>query len=352
MAKSKKIKMEYLILIVAWLFWGISNTLIWIQGSGKPNYAWILSTTTAQTLNCIIFNIIAIQIMLFSERKVTHINKRYLIYAAIVILISMALVFVNVTTFNLIKKIWKAKTEIFDKPSLYLVNTTEKIVYLTGFCTMFFLIRNLKEVQKQKDIAEEAQQKARDAQLQMLQQQLSPHFLFNTLNSLRSLIAIDSDRAREMVTDLSDFLRVTLSSYKSVHNTIADEISMVEYYLKIQKVRFDSDLQYTITVDKEVALFQVPKFVVQPLVENAVKFGMQTSVMPLEIAVLAERKENRVLIEVSNTGHMNQQKPESHSNNGLSNTLKRLELMFPGNARLSLSTTSESVICSISIDVE
>lgn len=350
MIKFKKIKTEYLILIIAWLFWGFSHALIWVNSSGKPNYAWILSTTTVQTLNCIVFNLLALQIMLFTQRKVKQINKRYLIFAVIVVLVSLALVFTNVTSYNLIRGFWKDNVKLFNSLSLYLVNTTEKIIYITGYSTMFFLIRNLKEVQKQKDIAEEAQQQARDAQLQLLQQQLSPHFLFNTLNSLRSLIASDSNRAREMVTDLSDFLRVTLSSYKSLHNSIADEISMVEYYLKIQKVRFDNDLHYKISIDRELAAFLIPKFVIQPLVENAVKFGMQTSAMPLEISISAQRKDGGVVIEVSNSGSLVAEKQEAHSSQGLNNTSKRLELMYPGKSHFQLTEKQGLVICTISID--
>lgn len=342
--------MGYLILIIAWLFWGFSNAVIWIQQTEQPNYAWILTTVLVQTCNCIVFNLIAIWLMLVVERKIKHIRDRYLFFATIIVVVSMLLVFTNITSFHLVQKIWYDNVALLAKASLYIVNATEKIIYLTGFCTMFFLIRNLKEVQRQKSIAEEANQKARDAQLQLLQQQLSPHFLFNTLNSLRSLIAIDADRARNMVTDLSEFLRVTLSSFKSVQNTIADEIALAEYYLKIQKVRFDSDLNYSITVDKDVSGFIVPKLLLQPLVENAVKFGMQTSTMPLEISVAAHRKENTVLIEVRNSGMLQDETPEPHTHHGMCNTVSRLELMFPGKAHLKLSGENGVVVSRITID--
>lgn len=347
----KKIKPEYLILIIAWIFWGFSNSIIWIQQVNEPNYKMILSIKLVQTINCILYNLAAIYLMLIVIRKVKYIKRRYLYFSLIIVFISLLLVLTNVTTFNLIRGIWKENVEVFTELSNYIVNTTEKIIYLSGYCTMFFLIRNWKELQKQKTIAEEAQQQARDAQLQLLQQQLSPHFLFNTLNSLRSLITIDTDRARNMVTDLSDFLRVTLSSYKSVQNTIADEINLIEYYLKIQKVRFESDLIYTIKVDKELNSFLVPKFIIQPLVENALKYGMQTSKMPLEISISVIMSDKKVMIEVKNSGLLIDTTPESYSQHGLINTSKRLELMFPKKTNLKLNADNNHVVCNISIDL-
>jgi two-component system LytT family sensor kinase len=342
---KKKIPTEYVALALAWLFWGTSQSMLRIESSKKDDSLLIVCIVLVQAINFFIANLLTLQYLDKIRAKVKGIERQYSISLLTVIFISLIFVFINVTFYNYAN----GKDKIFWSFSSYLINGFEKLIYISGFSTMFFLIRNLKEYQKQKGILEQAQQTARDAQLQMLQQQLNPHFLFNTLNSLRILIAIDKDRARGMVTDLSDFLRVTLSSYKSIKNTIQDEISLLEYYLKIQKIRFEEELRYTIEVEQDIADFTIPKFIFQPLVENAVKYGMLTSPMPLHLRILARKTIEGVQIKVINSGKLAASTSEKHANNGISNTKTRLDLMFPGTSTFCLTEDAENVTAEINI---
>lgn len=342
---NRNIPSEYIILALGWMFWAISQGLLRIENSQKDDTLLIIGIVFVQAFNFFIANLLTIKCFEKILLKVKSTRQKYLLSILVVVLIALAFVFVNISFYNYAN----GKSKILTNFTKYLANGFEKIIYVSGFSPMFFFIQNLKEYRKQKTILEQAQQTAREAQLQMLQQQLNPHFLFNTLNSLRCLIAIDTDRARSMVTDLSEFLRVTLSSYKSVRNTINDEVSLVEYYLKIQKIRFEEELRYIIDIQHEVSDFTIPKFVFQPLVENALKYGMITSAMPLTLTVRAERTNQAVLIRISNTGKLVDSVKEKHSNHGIANTRARLELMFPGKANLYLKETGGSVTAEIVI---
>jgi len=335
---------EYLALVVAWLFWWISQGLLRIESNEVLTEGFILAVALVHAATLFFANLLFIDTFerISSGVKGTLWKYAYAILALAIL--ALAAVFLNVTFYN-----WTHGRELFRYYTRYLTSGLEKMTFIAGFSTMFFLIRNLKEHQKQKSILEEAQQTARDAQLQLLQQQLNPHFLFNTLNSLRILIAIDQDRARGMVTDLSEFLRVTLASYHSVQNTLQDEVSLLDYYLKIQKTRFEEELDYVLEIEEGLLNFTVPKIVLQPLVENAVKYGMLTSSMPLRIWVSARRRGDEISLTVVNTGKLVHPSFEKHGNNGISNTQARMGLMFGSNSSFSLTEDSSLVKAEITI---
>ena len=148
---------------------------------------------------------------------------------------------------------------------------------------LYFVIKLWIEWNLQKDLAEKANALAQSAQLQMLRYQLNPHFLFNALNSIRALIEEDKQKAKSMITELSEFLRYSLLSKNYKNVPLKEELKAIEHYFKIEKKRFEEKLQVVFNIDEKSEEFPVLSFLVHPLVENAVKFGMQTSKMPLQI---------------------------------------------------------------------
>src|SRR6185295_20219353 len=113
-----------------------------------------------------------------------------------------------------------------------------------------------------------------EAQLDALQFQLRPHFLFNTLNSILPLVGKDPERARQMVVRLGELLRLSLRSEDTPLVTLEEEIGILEKYLSIEQVRFRDRLDVSIAIDPQVASARVPSFLLQPLVENAIKHGL------------------------------------------------------------------------------
>ncbi len=203
------------------------------------------------------------------------------------------------------------------------------------FSFVCFAIEHWRDAAEQREKARQAAALAQQAQLQMLRYQLNPHFLFNALNSIRAMIAEDPERSRSMVTELAEFLRYSLDG-KEQASAIGDEIQAIENYLAIQRIRFEDKLDATVRVDQSALKVAVPCFLIHPLVENAVKYGMQTSKMPLRVRIEVARRNREIAILVSNTGHW-PDRPDAAAigclregtGTGLKNIGDRLKLVFP-----------------------
>jgi hypothetical protein len=201
---------------------------------------------------------------------------------------------------------------------------------------LYFAIEHWRRAAEEKERASAAAAIAQQAQLQMLRYQLNPHFLFNALNMIRGLIVEDPGRSREMLTELSDFLRYSLDG-NGGDGAIGDEIRAIESFMAIQRIRFEEQLDATVRVDDSALDVAVPCFLIHPMVENAVKYGMRTSAMPLRIRIDVTRQDDEITIRVANTGRLLAQQsadgadglPES-TGIGLKNVAERLKLAFPG----------------------
>lgn len=208
-------------------------------------------------------------------------------------------------------------------------------VFLGLFSGIYFAIDHGLQAGEQREKARAATTLAQQAQLQMLRYQINPHFLFNALNSIRAMILENPVRAREITTELSEFLRYSLDGC-GTESTIADEIAAIENYLAIQRIRFEHKLDVTVQVDPDARTSTVPCFLVHPLVENAVKYGMDTSPLPLRIEIVVTQCDDELIIRVSNTGKL-VPPPASHgTGTGLRNVTQRLALTFADRQALSL----------------
>ena len=130
------------------------------------------------------------------------------------------------------------------------------------------------------------------AELKALQTQINPHFFFNTLNSLSTLVSIDPTKAGKFIEDMSDMYRIILGSDKKELWTVKEEIHLIQNYINIEKVRFGERLLFTVNCVKEVEKLYLPCFLIQPLVENAIKHSIAPSISGGEIKVSIEMKED------------------------------------------------------------
>lgn len=208
-------------------------------------------------------------------------------------------------------------------------------VTLVAWSALYLGLKYWRSWQGERERALKSEALAQKAQLEALRYQLNPHFLFNSLNSLRALIDDDPRRARRMVTELAEFMRHSLVRKDGELVPLRAELETIENYLSIEKVRFEDGLDVVFDVDAAAEGWRVPPFLLHPLIENAVKHGMRTSPPPLRIELCARRREGRLRIEVSNTGSW--QPAESNgapgsdgTGTGLSNVRARLEQLFPG----------------------
>jgi sensor histidine kinase YesM len=167
-----------------------------------------------------------------------------------------------------------------------------------------------------------------NAQLQALNMQLHPHFLFNTLHSISALIPDSPRTAEEMVLKLSDLLRATLSKMETPEVSLRQELELLDCYLSIEQTRFRDRLTVVKVIDSAALSCPVPTMILQPLVENAVRHGIGKHKEADQISILGQRDNGRLLLEVRNrTGRM-ENGAEATRGIGLANTRARLEQLY------------------------
>jgi hypothetical protein len=209
-------------------------------------------------------------------------------------------------------------------------------------------------IQQERRIAE-ANMAAQQAQLAALRYQLNPHFLFNSLNSISALIVTGRNKDAEAMTNrLSDFLRSSLNADPSELIPLDEELALTEEYLEIESVRFGERLVTSVDCAPDACAALVPSFLVQPLVENAVKHGVARSSAPVEIEIRATIVEGRLLITVANClapadADAQEAQFNAGAGVGLANVRRRLEAVFGKRASLTAGAADGRFVATISI---
>lgn len=220
------------------------------------------------------------------------------------------------------------------------------ILISTGVALIFYL--RWREVTEAQAREADTRLLAREAELHKLQLQLQPHFLFNSLNSINALIQLKPDQAREMVQQLSDFLRLTISRADEPWITFAQELEYLKTYLAIEKVRFGHRLDINIQVDDALNNFSIPSLVLQPLLENAIKFGLYGTTGKITIQLIARQSDNGMQVEITNPFDADMQ-PSSGSGFGLSGLQRRLYLLYARNDLMQTQRTPEMFTVNLTI---
>ena len=214
---------------------------------------------------------------------------------------------------------------------------------LGGWTALYFGISFYLIVEDQNDQLERLGTQASAAQLAMLRYQLNPHFLFNTLNSISTLVLLkETERANAMLSRLADFLRFTLIYEPTAHVTVAQEVQTLKLYLEIEKMRFESRLRPVFEIDPRAERARLPSLLLQPLVENAIKYAVTPSEEGAEIAVSARLVGERVRIAVSDTGPgliENKLGPSLSTGVGLANIRDRLVQAYGPDHRFDSRST-------------
>jgi signal transduction histidine kinase len=180
---------------------------------------------------------------------------------------------------------------------------------------------------------------AKDAELRALQAQVNPHFFFNSMNSVRALIYEDQNAAAQMIDQLASVMRYALQSGQNDTVPLAAEIEAVQAYLAIEKIRFEERMRVSVEIGMGLEHVRIPPMALQTLVENAVKYGVETSPTGSEIRIRAQRMDDGMIhIEIANLGAI---LPFANSTKvGLVNTRKRLALALGSSANLDLTENS------------
>ena len=193
----------------------------------------------------------------------------------------------------------------------------------------------------------QAEAQSRDAQLRMLRYQLNPHFLFNTLNALNSLVRVgESAQAAAMIDQLSGFLRHALDADTRPTVSLDEELFMIRLYLDIERARFQDRLQLEFNIEPSAGLALVPSMILQPLIENAMKYAIANSEDGGTIGIDASVQANRLVLQVWDTGPgMDTKTLGDERGIGLSNTLNRLETLFESDYTLEALDVNPTGLC-------
>lgn len=218
---------------------------------------------------------------------------------------------------------------------------------LLGCVTMISILWYNQQEQSEQDRRKtDAEKLAREAELFKLRQQLQPHFLFNSLNSINALIGSRPEEARKMVQQLSDFLRGTLKKEETQWVSLQEELQYLQLYLDIEKVRFGNRLSTRITAGEDTLVLKLPALLLQPVMENAIKFGLYDTTGETVIELFAGKDDNNLVIKIMNPFDPETSSPKQGTGFGLKSVQRRLYLLF-GRTDLLSTDAKENIFITI-----
>ena len=224
--------------------------------------------------------------------------------------------------------------------SMVAARAFEATIVLIAWSALYFGIKHYGTVEEQRSRLVASEAMAREAQLQALRYQLQPHFLFNTLNAISSLVVSKQpERATEMIAKLAALLRNTLSVPEVHAVTLQEELVVTEEYLSIEQVRFGPRLAVSLSVSPEAAEAQVPRFLLQPIVENAIRHGIARCPHGGEVSITAFVTEGQLHIDIENDRAEGvPQSGDGGNGLGLANTRTRLEKLYGEQGSVNVTT--------------
>lgn len=234
----------------------------------------------------------------------------------------------------------------------FFVNVTLRMIVMWATFMMwglsYFWLWAETDRSHEKEWREETQREAQRMELQMLRAQLDPHFLFNSLNGIAAEIRPHPEAAVEMVGELSDYLRYSLDHRKEPTSRLSAELGAMDSYLRIERARFGDRLSFSVDADDAARRRLVPSFLLQPLVENAVKHGLDRAAGRLDIAVVARARGEQTEISVSNSGTLATD-GGSRGGLGLETLRRRLELHYPLRHRFAIEERDGRVVSTLQL---
>lgn len=230
--------------------------------------------------------------------------------------------------------------------ALVALSTVNGTMLYTGWLCVYFFYHLFDRYNRSEIERLRLSTSVKEAELRALKSQVNPHFIFNSLNSLRALIDENPTRAREAVTQLANLLRYSLQSGQLETVPFEDELRIVNDYLALEQVRHEERLRVRLDVAPETLGLPIPPLLLQTLVENAVKYGISVRPEGGEIAIIARRENDALMLRVTNPGDLSAavaRRPAS-TGMGLRNAADRLRLLFGERATLQLRSDGPSLV--------
>jgi two-component system, LytTR family, sensor kinase len=315
--------------IAAWLIiFCISNAMLPMSGGffylvEKHGWGWAIGGQFISATLCtlIIYNLVRVVAESRQLKKLSFIKHNLLITFTLIIL-TLAL--------NIPVTYW-----MYGKNAeLYMKYVLTSSVYLAAATGLIYWIISYLDIERKRKFSEKElelsllRELKTKAELDVLHSKINPHFLYNALNSIADLSITDGKKGRKMTIALADLFRYSINYSDHNYSTIKEEIEMVEAYMQIEKIRFEDSLNYSVHVADDVNHFLVPRFILQPIVENAVKHGLKATGKMTEIGIEVKNEHGGLQINITDNGPAFPD--ELIPGYGLKSIYDKLDLLFPG----------------------
>lgn len=337
-----------IIYIAVWLTVAVANALILFLASNLP-----LSVSISDALiSTVLFAFLGIMVWYptryipFQKHAPIYSITAHLTVAVIVIFIWIV---VSVSILGMIFSSEVIYNEMLSTSILWRA-LIGAMIYLV-LILVYYLVINARSLQDRAKAEERLRTLVKESELNMLKSQINPHFLFNSLNSVSSLILSSPDEAQEMILRLSDFIRYSLKHRENEFVTLKEEIGRMEDYLAIEKVRFGDKLIYTLSTGKKCSEVKVPTMILQPLIENAIKHGVYESLEPVEIRFTCKITNENLALQIVNDFDPTQPSRKG-TGLGLQNVSERIKLLYDKKGRVNWKVEGSKFIVNLSIPIE
>ena len=220
-------------------------------------------------------------------------------------------------------------------------------VYFICWSALYFAYQYLQRTREVEIEKWKLSASIKDAELNALKAQINPHFIFNSLNNIRSLVVEDSEKARDSITHLSDLLRFSIQFDQYEKVSLEKELQVVEDYLNLEAIQLEERLKYRLNIDAQCKETMIPPMIIQTLVENAIKHSINDLPNGGEIIVESKQNHEFVNIYVKNTGQLKiRGAGKGHRRGiGISNSKERLRLLYGDKASLTVENMNENMVC-------
>lgn len=231
-----------------------------------------------------------------------------------------------------------------------LIDIIQKIINWTGifmlWSLLYFIVHFIENYKKEeiKNLKWEAMKS--ELELNKLKSQLNPHFIFNTMNSIRALIEENPASAKNAVTQLSNILRSTLLMGRKKFIKFEEELNLVEDYLNLEKIRLEERLKIAMNIQPNTKSIYVPPMMIQTLVENGIKHGIAKNTLGGELSISAQVESMFLVIRIENAGQLSDN-PASETGFGVINTQQRLKILYADEATFQLHNSTDNTVTAI-----
>lgn len=352
MKQTVPISKRVLLLTIAGaiFFYNLASYLTWVLRPAAENVRQITLSRILEFIPQCVFSILIVILLEYWRNNGSSLRSLIARSIPITYMASMLCMFLTNLLFMIIGRKTVPISLDYFRMSIYF------LIPLVFILAVYAVVVAIYDAGYQREKAIASDRLLQEAKWQMLRYQINPHFLFNALNTVRSMLDETEEDARRIITELSEYFRFSLAENKSGLIELGKEFEAVKSFLEIQRMRYENKLSYNISIDQRISRCIIPLFSIQTLVENAVKYGAKTNGFPLELYIEATQSTGNLIIKICNPGKIYKAAKNSGTSDsnpgtktGLLNLQKRLEVIYGKKASFSLSEEWNEVIATLRI---